>query len=412
VVEVLNINTTDLKGESFNNFQAAPEFQSIGIQHRFLVKNKESSSDLVYEAYSSELLSNTSLKISAYLSRSTGYQNRLNFWNSYYKRISKLPKYDLLHFHLIENGWFYLPAALKLMQQQPSIWTWHDLWPITGHCIQPLGCVSWKLGCKSCPDLNRPFKVNVDRTGQQFKFKVESILDSKVEIHVTTQWSKNRILEIEPRFAEKLNVIPFGISIPKAVVTPGETRESLLIDKDDIVVFVRGTSGNYKNVSILVRTLLAHPELARRIVLIDVDSGNFFDDVPLKRYVKFSWLPRSKMLDLLRASNVVIVPSSGETFGVLVVEAQLCKIPVIVQAGTACDAVAGGTRSAFNFNGFNAVSELRELLSSLIDQETIFTLVGENGFHNASDRFSVSRYVRDMGAFYNGLLPKFHNRKS
>jgi len=412
VVKVLNINTTDLTGESFNNFQVAPEFESIGIQHRFLVKNKESSSDLVYKAHSSEFLSKTSLRVSAYLSRTTGYQNRLNFWNSYHKRISKLPKYDLIHFHLIENGWFYLPAALKLMQQEPSIWTWHDLWPITGHCIQPLGCVSWELGCKSCPDLDRPFKVSVDRAGQQYKYKIESILDSKVQIHITTEWTKKRILEIEPQLAKKLNVIPFGVSIPDAVVAPEETRNRLHINKNDVVVFVRGTQGNYKNVSILVQTLRAHPELAKRMVLIDVDSGNFFDDVPLKRYLKFSWLPRSEMLDLLRASDVVIVPSSGETFGVLVVEAQLCKIPVIVQAGTACNEVAGGTGSAFNFNGFNAVSELRELLSSLIDQDTIFTLVGENGFENASDRFSVSRYVRDMGALYNGLIPKFYNRKN
>lgn len=406
MVNVLNISTSDQTGESFNNFQAAPEFNRIGIHHGFLVNSKESNSELVYEAYSSDFLTKTSLRVSAFLNRNTGYQNRLNFWNSHNNRISKIPKYDLIHFHLIENGWYYLPAAMKLMQQQSSIWTWHDLWPITGHCIQPIGCVSWERGCKSCPDLNRAFKVNVDRAGHQYKYKVESILNSKVEIHVTTQWSKKKILEIEPQLSNKLHVIPFGISVPRADVKPEETRNSLAINNDDIVVFVRGTYGNYKNISILVKTLITRPDLAKRIVLIDIDSGNFFEKVPLKKYLKFSWLPRSRVLELVRASNVVIVPSSGETFGVLVAEAQLCKIPVIVQSGTACDEVAGGTGFAFNFNGFNAVSELSDLLTSLVDHDDIFREVGANGFRNASDRFSVTRFVREMGGLYNDLLPK------
>lgn len=406
MVNVLNINTTDLTGEAFNNFQAAPDFKKIGVNHHFLVNNKESASDLVYKAHSSDLFSKTSLRLSTYLSRNTGYQSRLNFWNSHNNRISKIPKFDLIHFHLIENGWYHLPAAMKLMQQHTSIWTWHDLWPITGHCIQPLGCASWQQGCKSCPDLDRAFKVNVDRAGLQFKYKVQSILDSKVQIHITTQWSMKKILEVEPKLSKKLHVIPFGISIPIATVNPEETRDSLAIHQDDIVVFVRGTQGDYKNISILVRTLMSQPELAKRIVLIDVDSGGFFDNVPLKRYLKFAWLPRNRMLELVRASNVVIVPSSGETFGVLVVEAQLCKIPVIVQAGTASDEVAGGTGFAFNFNGFNAVSELNDLLSALVDQEDIFREVGANGFNNASDRFSVPRFVNEMGRLYNQLLPK------
>src|SRR5690606_12504627 len=70
---------------------------------------------------------------------------------------------DLVHYHIIYDRYFSIRALPYLTRLKPSVWTFHDPWPMTGHCIYPMGCERWMSGCGSCPSLDLPFPMREDR---------------------------------------------------------------------------------------------------------------------------------------------------------------------------------------------------------------------------------------------------------
>ena len=61
---------------------------------------------------------------------------------------------DIIHMHNL-HGWFVnLPMLFRYIEKHriPAVWTFHDCWPITGHCpyFDAVGCDKWKTGCHSC----------------------------------------------------------------------------------------------------------------------------------------------------------------------------------------------------------------------------------------------------------------------
>jgi glycosyltransferase involved in cell wall biosynthesis len=397
MVRILNINSRDLSGQAFNNFEIADSFKNHGIVHSFLVDHKESNNDAVQQMYTNKLIQRINLGLNIY----TGQQNRLNFWSGMQFNSVDKQSVDLLHFHLIENGWFHIPTAFKWMNRMPSVWTFHDLWPITGHCIQPLGCQKWENECRKCPDLKRPFQVKIDRTRQQFRYKIKQLENTNLQIHVSTKWSLKQIARISNNLAERATVIPFGLTIPEQVISENQLRTELGISPLDKVVFVRGTPGNYKNMDSLRIALKDLKEITRELVLIDVDSAGFFSDLGFKKYIQFSWIERSRLIDLIRLSDAVIVPSSAETFGVLVVEAQLCGKPVLVQANTACEEVAGGRETSFSFSGSNLQSQVTNFLTAILLGENEISEIAHRGRLRAEIEYSPNLYVERMSDLYN-----------
>ena len=396
----MNINSRDLSGQAFNNFELTDNFKSQGVNHSFLVEHKESNSDLVTQMYTNNAIKKANLGLNFY----TGQQNRLNFWAGMQFNFFNKQNVDLLHFHLIENGWFHIPTAFKWMDKMPSVWTLHDLWPITGHCIQPLGCPKWESGCKKCPDLDRAFKVRIDRTSQQFNYKIKKLENTNIKIHVTTQWSLRQIAKVSPTLAERTKVIPFGISIPKPMTAGDQIKDELGISPLEKIILIRGTPGNYKNMESLKIVLSDLKALTQKFTLIDIDSAGYFNDLGFKKYLQMSWIDRSRVIDLIRMSDAVIVPSSAETFGVLVVEAQLCGKPVLVQANTACSEVAGGDETSFSFHGSNFQSQVELFLNAILVGEKEMTETARRGQLRAEIEYNPNLYVERMFNLYKSTL--------
>lgn len=62
---------------------------------------------------------------------------------------------DIFHLHNLHGYYVNIKALFEYLNasQKPIIWTFHDCWPITGHCsyFDRVNCLKWKSGCHSCP---------------------------------------------------------------------------------------------------------------------------------------------------------------------------------------------------------------------------------------------------------------------
>lgn len=91
------------------------------------------------------------------------------------EKIEKI-KPDIIHLHNIHGYYINIEILFKYLQNTniSVVWTFHDCWPITGHCsyFSFVGCEKWKTQCFSCPQkTDYPASWLIDRSEKNFKLK-------------------------------------------------------------------------------------------------------------------------------------------------------------------------------------------------------------------------------------------------
>src|SRR5690606_37214362 len=77
-------------------------------------------------------------------------------------------KPDIIHLHNIHGYYINYKVLFQYIKAEriPVVWTFHDCWPFTGHCVyfDLVGCEKWKTHCEKCP-LTRSYPRSfVDRS--------------------------------------------------------------------------------------------------------------------------------------------------------------------------------------------------------------------------------------------------------
>jgi glycosyltransferase involved in cell wall biosynthesis len=64
---------------------------------------------------------------------------------------------DIIHLHWINAGFLSLASLRRIFETgKPVVWTFHDMWPLTGGCHYALDCTAYQQECGQCPYLKRP----------------------------------------------------------------------------------------------------------------------------------------------------------------------------------------------------------------------------------------------------------------
>lgn len=85
---------------------------------------------------------------------------------------------DIIHLHNIHGYYINIEILFNYLRKTniPVVWTFHDCWPITGHCsyFTFVGCEKWKKKCYDCPQkTSYPASWLVDRSEKNFHLKKE-----------------------------------------------------------------------------------------------------------------------------------------------------------------------------------------------------------------------------------------------
>lgn len=107
---------------------------------------------------------------------------------------------DVIHLHNIHGYYVNIELLLNYLKETNSkvIWTFHDCWPITGHCayFDMIGCEKWKEGCNSCIQKKEyPASILIDNSAWNWKKKRELFNGLDATIVVPSEWLKNIVLE-------------------------------------------------------------------------------------------------------------------------------------------------------------------------------------------------------------------------
>lgn len=312
---------------------------------------------------------------------------------------------DLIHYHIIHNHFFSYLAFPLLSRLKPTVWSLHDPWAITGHCVHPFDCGGWQRGCAPCPHLEYPFALQQDRAWLNFKLKKLAYRNSRLNLVVASRWMKN-LVEQSPLLRHlPVHHIPFGLNLE--VFAPRDkagAKSELGLSGESVVIGLRALQGPYKGYEYALAALEAMPDtLPVQILtcqsrgLLDslrgkfpvVDLGEIHGDEAMARF--------------FNAIDIHLMPSMAESFGMMAMEAAACGVPSVVFSGSPLEEVCFAPEGGLAVSRGN-VSELTAALVRLTADSTLRNRMGRSARDLATRHYAFDDYARSMLALYGSLL--------
>lgn len=285
-------------------------------------------------------------------------------------------KPDLVHLHNLHGNYLNYKLLFTFLSQNniPVVWTIHDCWPFTGHCVHftAVNCEKWKIECNSCPRLRSyPQSYLKDRSKKNYADKKNTFcLINNMTIVPVSYWLRDTITE---SFLKKypIHVIQNGIDLQAFYPRQNETqriRKKYRLENSFIILGVATgwskDNGLYNFIKL--RKLLDDDFV---IVLVGVTKSikTMLPDgiVGIERTDSLA-----ELAAIYTTADIFINGSYEETFGLVTAEAMACGTPVIVYNSTACpEIVKPGTGYVVPVGNVNEIKKSIFHYKSLSNEE-------------------------------------------
>jgi glycosyltransferase involved in cell wall biosynthesis len=401
-MKVLHVTDADLPGRRFSGYDLLDDLTSRGVDSKQAVLNKFSRNSNVISLLADrgdEELQARLIKVESHHS----INNLLFPWGRVLADLSEFRDADVIHYHLIHNHVLSLYDLPWLVSLKPSIWTFHDPWVVTGHCVHPMGCPGWLEGCSPCPYLDRHFPLREDRADQMWRLKRSLLADLDVDVVVASTWMLD-IVNRSPLTShlERVHLIPFGVDAA-TLQHPGTKRESrhrLGIPEDDFVVLLRAHNWDAKGLQFAAQALRLRAP-ARPTTLLTVDRTGLVQDLRRTyRVVELGWVNDDATYAMaFAACDVFLMPSIAESFGLMAVEAMAAGRPVVCFEGTALPGVTHAPECGVAVPQDDALA-LREAIDDLAQDPREAQRRGSLGQQIVAREYEHGRYLDALTALY------------
>jgi glycosyltransferase involved in cell wall biosynthesis len=337
-MKVVHVGSYDLPGQRFNGMVIHRSLLSQGHESNYLVDIKYSTEAGVH-ALGPQLLRRLN-RLADRLEKRQSRQADLAVLGlgMFLKPVTW--RADLVHLQLLHARSFFSLRMLPLLARgrRPVLWTLHDPWITTGHCVHSLTCDRWRTGCGDCPDLSLPLPIREDQTARNWRLKWKSLQRSAIHLIVASRWMEQRVAESPILQHLPRTLIPFGLD-PQVfhVGDKAAARAELGIPPAARVAAVRWTPHNIlKGTRFAEEALLRLPDGVVTHVLCFESDGADLEKLQTRfTVIPMPWLQGGpEVAQAMRAADVFLMPSVGETFGMMAIEAMACGTPVVVFEGT------------------------------------------------------------------------------
>lgn len=326
---IIYVNYTDQAGRGFNGYDLHLALQQRGHSSYQFVWNKTSKLPSVVNlgaiANNDELYRAIEQVEAAFSVRSFSSPILLDILHHQAFLDSSLIHLNIIHHPAFSV--FLLPLITRL---KPTVWTLHDPWAVTGHCVHPGSCDRWQSQCGDCPALSSPFAVEHDNTAIAFEMKKNAIEQSNVHCVVASKWMERFISE-SPMFSGKpISRIPFGVDTTVfRVGDRAEARARLRLPSEGVVLLARADRA-FKGTELVVEAVNRVAEQYQTTLLVIGQKRVARGLCKSVRKIEFGWVEEpSQLASMMHAADVVLMPSEFESFGLLAAEAMNCGRVVV-----------------------------------------------------------------------------------
>lgn len=252
------------------------------------------------------------------------------------KKVAQI-KPDVIHLHNLHGYFINYNLLFKYIQEEniPVVWTFHDFWPITGHCcyFDSINCEKWKTGCYDCALKSLYPRAFLDCSKRNYglKRKLFSSL-KKMKIVTVSNWQKNLV---EQSFLNEYPIETIYNGINTDVFTPcvSNIKRKYGIEEKKLLLAVALSWSERKGLHDYIKlSKVLPPNYVIMLIGIKEDMKSILPNniisVPLLNN-------QIELADYYSCADATLNLSYMETFGMTTVEGMACGTPGIVYDRTA-----------------------------------------------------------------------------
>lgn len=315
---------------------------------------------------------------------------------------------DVIHMHNIHGYYINYPILFKYLGDTdiPVVWTFHDCWPVTGHCayFDLANCEKWKKGCRDC-ELKRQYPAAwIDRCVANYAMKKHYFnLPRNMTLVPVSRWEEDVIKESFLK-GYRTQVIYSGIDTEVFKPTNSNLRRELGLENQFVILGVAsgwGKEGRLKGFLELRKRLSAD----YTIILIGLTKDQI-GSMP----EGIMGVERTNDVQELAAyytvADVFINPTMQDSFGLTSVEALSCGTPAITyRSGGSPETVDKNTGIVVERGNVDGLVDAVYMIERKLKKGNPAGLYGkETCRRRAVEHFNKYERYQDYIDLYNSLI--------
>ena len=221
----------------------------------------------------------------------------------------------------------------------PVVWTLHDCWAYTGHCVHytDINCNKWITGCYDCPNLKDYPAAFFDHSKSNYRLKKKAFTSlNNLTIVTVSQWLAN---EVSRSFLNKypIKVIHNGVDLNCFCPSETNIRQQYSLGDKFIILGVATVWNKRKGLSdfLQLAKLLSSNE---QIILVGLNRRQI-SRLPSNIIGLEKTENICELVELYSGADLFVNFSVEETFGLTTAESMACGTPVLVYNSTACSEI-------------------------------------------------------------------------
>lgn len=405
-MKILQVSHFDLMGNRFNGYDLNKLFVDKGIDAQQCVWEKQSNDSNVWKLFDFKHRNYIREKIE-HVERCLSIQSILYPFSFQLLFDRRFRHVDLVHYHLIHTNFFNFLSLPFLTHIKPSVWTLHDPWAMTGHCVHPYDCDRWKNGCGDCPNLGSLFALLKDHTRLNWNLKKLSYAASSIDIIVASKFMQDMATQSPLLSKFRIHRIPFGVDLDTFKPSDRErARSRFSILPGSIVISFRSTNYEFKGLK-FINDCLHNLKSVAPVCLLTFNEVGLLEEFKDKyQVIDLGWVNDQELLvDAYNASDIFLMPSTQEAFGMMAVEAMACGKPTIVFEGTSLPEIIHSPEGGVAVRQGDSDGLLFEL-QQLVDNQERRHQIGRNALELARRHYDFKDHAEKILSLYKEIIAR------
>lgn len=399
-MKILEVTNVDLQGKRFNGYDLIEDFKlNHNIDIKQIVIHKESFEKKVIELLPNHFLIKFFYYAKRFENEVLSVHNVFSITTPALFASKEYKEADIIHLHMLHNSNLSLYTLEKIAREKKVIYSFHDPWPITGRCVHFYDCKLWMDGCDKCDYLNTAFPLKDDNCNALWKYKKRVFSNPNINVVYTTEWMQENI-NLSPIMKNvKKHFIPLGINTNEfKEIDKNKARKHFNIDKDDIVLFFR-TQKEFKGTNYIIDAL-KKLNLNKNITLLTCsEKGLLFELENKYNIIDLGQIKDEDLINAYNACDIFLMPSTGESFGYMAIEAMACSKPVVVFNNTAMPMATNAPQIGVLVNNLDS-DDLANKIEWLINDQKERISRGIKGRKFVEEKYDYDLYLNKIEKLY------------
>jgi len=262
---------------------------------------------------------------------------------------------DVIHLHNIHGYYINVEVLFKYLRKcgKKIIWTLHDCWSFTGHCVycQMDQCEKWKYGCSACPVYRTEYPVSfTDNSKKNWIIKKDLFCGiNDVTLITPSQWLANKV---QKSYLSEYPVTVINNGIDTSIFMPidSDVKERNKIDDRKIVLGVASVWDRRKGVDDFIKISKKLPK--QYIVVLIGLTAKQINSLPENVLGIQKSNSSRELAEWYSAADVFVNPTYEDNYPTTNLEAIACGTSVITyNTGGSVESANGAVVEKGNTDG-------------------------------------------------------------